>query len=116
MDCVSEDLKHHHKKVQIKDELQKWMSQWQLSVENYKHLKQIIDNNYSAHKPLVSYLDQENLLKVDYAVRQPIHNISYDVEQFEQEFYKIISMMKEVETFFENKDISQISVKINVLI
>ncbi len=54
-----------------------------------KALKQIIDNNYSKHQPLIKYLDNENLLKVDMAVKAPSHNVSDDVDKLFEEVAKI---------------------------
>ena len=43
MECSTEDLKHHHKKVQIKHELDSKMKEWEKLVGNFKDLKQITD-------------------------------------------------------------------------
>jgi hypothetical protein len=52
------------------------MNEWKILVENVKSLKSIIENHYSKHEPLIKYLDNENLLKVDLAVQAPTHNVS----------------------------------------
>jgi hypothetical protein len=48
-------------------------------VENVDSLKQIIEVNYYQHEPLIKYLDNENLLKSDYSVKEPAHNVDLDV-------------------------------------
>ena len=65
------------------------MEDWKDLVQNMNDLKQIIDNNYTKHQPLIKYLDNENLLKVDLAVKAPSHNVSDDVEKFHEKFAKI---------------------------
>ena len=62
-ECIIEDEKHPHKKVSIKNELQKRLSDWQSLTESAKELKNIIDAYYSKHKALIKYFDNENLLK-----------------------------------------------------
>jgi len=76
------DNKHNHKKVLIKQELEAIMNDWKIFVDNVKRLKHIIETHYTKHEPLVKYLDKENLMKVDLAVKAPTHNISQDVENF----------------------------------
>ena len=88
-DCVMIDNKHNHGRVQVKLELEKRMEDWKEVVHNMKALKQIIDNNYSKHQPLIKYLDNENLLKVDMAVKAPSHNVSDDVDKLFEEVAKI---------------------------
>ncbi len=83
------DNKHNHGRVQVKLELEKRMEDWKEVVHNMKALKQIIDNNYSKHQPLIKYLDNENLLKVDMAVKAPSHNVSDDVDNLFEEVAKI---------------------------
>ena len=76
VECTSEDLKHHHKKVTIKEELDSKMEQWKSVVSNFRQLKQITDNNYPQYEHLIKYLDNEDLLKTDFSVKSPAHNIS----------------------------------------
>ena len=76
MECTSEDLKHHHIKVTIKEELDTKMEQWKSVVSNFRQLKQITDNNYPQYEHLIKYLDNEDLLKTDFSVKPPAHNIS----------------------------------------
>jgi hypothetical protein len=52
------------------------MNEWKILVENLKSLRSIIEKYYSKHEPLIKYLDNENLLKVDLAVQAPTHNVS----------------------------------------
>jgi hypothetical protein len=80
VECITEDLKHHHKKVSIKQELDSKMEQWKSLLSYFKELKQIIDNNYPQYEHLVKYLDNEDLLKADFSVKSPAHNVSYDVD------------------------------------
>ena len=70
--------KHRHE-VPIKDELQKRLDEWSNIFEKVQTLKKIIDENYYQHEHLVKYLDNENLLKTDLAVKNPAHNIDLDV-------------------------------------
>ncbi len=44
------------------------MNEWKIIVENVKRLKGIIEKHYTKHEPLIKYLDNENLLKIDLAV------------------------------------------------
>ena len=76
MECTSEDLKHHHKKVQIKSELEKRQKEWQQLVVSFKELKQITDNSYPQYEHLIKYLDNEDLLKTDLSVVSPAHYVS----------------------------------------
>ena len=76
LECVTEDLKHHHKKVSIKQELDSKMEQWKSLVSNLRQLKHITDNNYPQYEHLIKYLDNENLLKTDFSVKSPAHNVS----------------------------------------
>jgi hypothetical protein len=46
MECSSEDLKHLHKKVQIKQELETKMKEWEAVVTNFNLLKQITESHY----------------------------------------------------------------------
>jgi hypothetical protein len=46
MECSSEDLKHLHKKVQIKQELETKMKEWEAVVTNFNQLKQITESHY----------------------------------------------------------------------
>jgi hypothetical protein len=52
------------------------MKQWQSLVQNIKELKQITDTNYPQYEHLVEYLDNEDLLKADFSVKSPAHNVS----------------------------------------
>ncbi len=58
------------------------MNDWKIAVDNVKRLKYIIETYYSKHEPLVKYLDKENLMKVDLAIKAPTQNVSQDVENF----------------------------------
>ena len=60
------------------------MDEWKALVEKVKSLKSIIDKHYHKHEPLIKYLDNENLLKVDLGVKAPNHNVSEDVKNFIQ--------------------------------
>jgi hypothetical protein len=74
------DKKHkNHDNLHIKDELEKRMNEWKALLENFKNLKSIIENNYPKHEPLIKYLDNENFMKVDFSVKAPAFNVSYDV-------------------------------------
>jgi hypothetical protein len=85
-DCVLIDEKHNHKRVKVKQELETKINDWKILVENASNLNQIIKQNYSNHHPLLKYLDNENLLKVDLSVIAPAYNVSEDVEKFD-DFY-----------------------------
>jgi adenylate kinase family enzyme len=52
------------------------MNEWKILDENFKSLREIIEKYYSKHEPLIKYLDNENLLKIDLAVQAPAHNVS----------------------------------------
>ena len=39
------------------------MAEWVKLIENISKLKSILDANYPQHKPLIKYLDNENLLQ-----------------------------------------------------
>ena len=58
-----EDNKHNHKRISIKNELQNRMSEWTGLNEGVKKLESIIETSYTPHKPLIKYLDNENLLQ-----------------------------------------------------
>jgi hypothetical protein len=62
------------------------MNEWKIIVENVKRLKGIIEKHYTKHDPLIKYLDNENLFKVDMAVQAPSYNVSLDVEGFKERF------------------------------
>jgi hypothetical protein len=79
MDCIAFDRKHDHDRVLIKDELETRSKEWKSLIESIDSLNQIIDVNYYQHEHLVKYLDNENLLKTDLAVKNPAHNIDLDV-------------------------------------
>ena len=52
------------------------MEQWKSVVSNFRQLKQITDNNYPQYEHLIKYLENEDLLKTDFSVKSPAHNIS----------------------------------------
>ena len=52
------------------------MEQWKSVVSNFRQLKQITDNNYPQYENLIKYLEKEDLLKTDFSVKSPAHNIS----------------------------------------
>jgi len=52
------------------------MEQWESLVSNFRLLKQVTDNNYPQYEHLVKYLDNEDLLKTDFSVKSPAHNVS----------------------------------------
>ncbi len=60
------------------------MKEWKTLVENVKNLKSIIDKHYKKHENLIKYLDNENLLKVDLAIKPIKHNVSEDVKNLIQ--------------------------------
>ncbi len=60
------------------------MDECKTLVENVKKLKSIIDKHYKKHEHLIKYLDNENLLKVDLAIKPPKHNVSEDVKNLIQ--------------------------------
>ncbi len=60
------------------------MDEWKALVEKVKSLKSIIYKHYIKHEPLIKYLDNENLLKVDLTVKAPKYNVSEDVKNFIQ--------------------------------
>ena len=63
----------------IKVELDKRTIEWKSLIESINSLKQIIDDNYYQYEPLVKYLDNENLLKSDLNVKNPVQNVDIDV-------------------------------------
>jgi hypothetical protein len=79
MDCIVFDRKHDHDRVQIKDELETRSKEWKSLVESIDGLNQIIEVNYYQYEHLIKYLDNENLLKKDLSVKNPIHNVDLDV-------------------------------------
>jgi hypothetical protein len=80
MDCIVFDRKHeNHDRVQIKIELESRSKEWKSLIEGINSLKQIIDDNYYQYEPLIKYLDNENMLKTDLAVKNPAHNVDSDV-------------------------------------
>ncbi len=81
-------------------------------MENTSKLNQIIKQQYSKYHPLIKYLDNENLLKEDFSVLAPRHNVTEDIAKFE-EMYEIISKaMEELDTLSAAKDLQQILKKI----
>ena len=92
------------------------MNDWKILVENTSKLNQIIKQQYSKHHPLIKYLDNENLLKVDLAVLAPAYNVSQDVEKFEKMFETITKLMDEIDILYASKDLRQILEKIPQLI
>jgi hypothetical protein len=53
-------------------------------VEESKQLNHAIKNNYDLIKPVVSYLDKENLLKTDLNVKPPLQNVGKDIAEFNE--------------------------------
>ena len=95
MQCVAEDRKHiSHPVTQIKNELQKRIEEWQELVENFTQLKKLIDDSYPSIRPIINYLDNENLLKTNLNVKAPSNYVSQDVNEFNDEFIKVIKMME----------------------
>jgi hypothetical protein len=58
-----EDSKHNHKRISIKNELQQRMQEWTGLSEGAKKLQSIIESNYTPHKAIIKYLDNENFLQ-----------------------------------------------------
>ncbi len=69
-------MKHTHKKVKIKDELDSKMKQWESLSGNFKELKKVTDDNYPQYEHLIKYLENEDFLKTDLTVKSPTHNLS----------------------------------------
>jgi hypothetical protein len=76
VECSTEDLKHTHKKVQIKKELESKMKEWQTVLMNVNYLNQVIDNNFPQYEHLIKYLDHEDLHKKDLTVKSPSRYVS----------------------------------------
>jgi superfamily II helicase len=76
VECATEDLKHVHKKVKIKDELDSKMKEWESLVGKYKGIKKITDDCYPQYENLIKYLDNEDFLKTDLTVKSPTHKIA----------------------------------------
>ena len=74
-DCVVFGRKHDHERVSIKDELEKRNVEWKSLIENIDSLQKIIEDNYYQYQYLIKYLDNENLLKTDFTVKNPAHNV-----------------------------------------
>jgi len=51
--------------VPIKEELETNIKEWQELIEGARYLKNIIDANYSKHRALIKYLDNENIMRED---------------------------------------------------
>ncbi len=79
MDCIVFDRKHDHDRVQIKDEIEMRSKEWKTLVESIDSLQQIIEANYYQYEHLIKYLDNENIMKNDLAVKNPVHNVDVDV-------------------------------------
>jgi hypothetical protein len=60
-------------------------------------MNQIIKQKYSKHHPLIKYLDNENLHKVDLTVQSPLHNVSMDAEKFDEMYETITKTMDEID-------------------
>ncbi len=85
MECIAEDRKHiSHKPIKIQLELQTRIQEWQLLVESCKKLKKALDDKYHLIKPLVNYLENEDLHKKDLNVNPPSHKVSEDVASFSE--------------------------------
>ncbi len=66
------------------------MSEWTGLNEGVKKLESIIDTSYTPHKPLIKYLDNENLLQEPgMNIQMPAHNVSQDVDYFSDILIKI---------------------------
>jgi hypothetical protein len=57
-----------HIKVLVRKELEMRMNDWKIFLESTSKFNQIIKQQYSKHHPLIKYLDNENLHKVDLTV------------------------------------------------
>ena len=79
-DCIIFDRKHeNHDRVPIKNELEQKNIEWRSLVENINSLQEIIEENYYQYQYLIKYLDNENILKTDFTVKDPSHNVDKDV-------------------------------------
>lgn len=74
-DCVVYGRKHDHDRISIKDELEKRSVEWKTLTEAFDALCKIIEDNYYQFQYLIKYLDNENLLKTDLTVKNPVHNV-----------------------------------------
>ncbi len=101
-----EDNKHNHKKISIKNEIQNRMSEWTSLSERVKKLESIIDTSYKPHKPLIKYLDNENLLQEPgMNIQFPAYNVSQDIVNFRDILIKINKNVVELEKLEEKKEI-----------
>jgi 23S rRNA C2498 (ribose-2'-O)-methylase RlmM len=71
--------------------------------------------NYDSIKPIVCYLDNENLLKTNLNVKAPHQNVSKDIAEFNEKFIKITEMYGILETNFKDKELLKILDKISDL-
>jgi hypothetical protein len=78
-------------------ELETRMNDWKIFLESTSKLNQIIKQKYSKHHPLIKYLDNENLQKVDLTIQNPVHNVSMDVEKFDEMYETITKTMDEID-------------------
>jgi hypothetical protein len=92
------------------------MNDWKILLENTSKLNQIIKQKYSKHHPLIKYLDNENMLKVDFTVQAPAYNVSEDVEKFDEMYETIAKTKDEVDILSAAKDLKHILQKIPQLI
>ena len=53
-------------------------------VEESKQLDFAIKNNYELIKPVVRYLDKENILKTDLNIKSPQQNVGKDIAEFNE--------------------------------
>ena len=117
IDCIVLDRKHEtHDRAQIKVELEKRTKEWKSLIESINSLKQIIDDNYYQHEPLIKYLDNENMLKTDLNVKNPQQNVDIDVQQFNIKAEEITKAMSEIDSMLLAKDLEKILSKIPELI
>ena len=73
------------------------MNDWKIFLEGTSKLNQIIKQQYSKHHPLIKYLDNENLQKVDLTIQNPQHNVSLDAEKFDKMYETITKTMDEID-------------------
>ena len=53
-------------------------------VEESKLVNRGIESNYDSIKPIVKYLDNENILKTNLNVKAPRQNVSKDIDEFKE--------------------------------
>lgn len=115
-DCAILDDKHKHKKVQIRQELEKNVNDWKILQDKISQMSKIIKEKYYRHHYLIKYLDNENLLKDDFSVVAPAYNVSNDVENFEKMEELLNKTIEEVDILFSAKDLMQILDKVPQLV